>query len=275
MSKFKIDEYIDKFICFEKADVKRYLDNKEFDLLTSLVKKIKNVGGEKSENSYICIPRNLDCANKIIDLLKNDVEKEIVAFIGRQGSGKDYQCNHLVKKHGFKKLAFADALRDIAFTIFDLDQEIAMKHYDILKSYYCVEFMDHDNEDNLWQHKQLNFRQILENLGTQGIRKYDNDFWCRCLIKDIRDNNYKKVCISDMRFLNEYNTLRAFAEENDYEFTVYFCDYRSSRYVEDNTHESAMMGNFFAEKGYKDMTKISLSDMDEYKKTINTKNKSK
>ena len=64
--------------------------------------------------------------------------KEIVAFIGRAGSGKDYQCNLL----GYKKVAFADALRDIAFSSLNLDPDISLKHYESLKSTNCIEIVD-------------------------------------------------------------------------------------------------------------------------------------
>ena len=187
-------------------------------------------------------------------------DKQIKAFIGRAGSGKDYQCK-LLEEKGFKHLAFADALRDIAFTIFDLDQEIAMEHYDILKSSSCVEFKDYDNKHSLWQHKQLNFRQILENLGTQGIRKYDEDFWIRCITNQIEKNNYEQVCISDMRYANEFLKIKEWCEEHGYEFTCTFCDYHSDRYQEINTHESALLSNWLCEQGYKDLQELTEKDI--------------
>ena len=45
------------------------------------------------------------------------MKREVIAFIGRQGSGKSYQSNKLVSERGFKKLSFADPLREIAFNV--------------------------------------------------------------------------------------------------------------------------------------------------------------
>ena len=42
--------------------------------------------------------------------------RKIVAFAGVQGGGKDYRCQQLLKQGDYKKIAFADALRKIAFT---------------------------------------------------------------------------------------------------------------------------------------------------------------
>lgn len=197
----------------------------------------------------------------------------IIAFIGRAGAGKDYQCSKLVEQ-GYVKLAFADALRDIAYTSLDI-KDRSSEHYDKLKANNCIQVADSFNEEINGSldtccpiGHYLNFRKFLELLGTQGIRKYDNDFWCRCLIKTIQDNRYENICVSDMRFINEYNYLRDFAMDNNYDFKVIFCDYHSERYQENNTHESAQMGNYFAENGYKDLQEIKDIDMKNFYSTI-------
>jgi hypothetical protein len=197
-----------------------------------------------------------------------DDEKIIVAFFGRAGSGKDYQCN-LLQKQGYVKLAFADALRDIAYTSLGIEDRTP-EHYDNLKAHNCIGVQDSwDNSeilsiDSSSTGHYLNFRQFLERLGTQGIRKYDNDFWCRCLVKTLSDNEYKKVCISDMRFPNEYYYLKRFADKNDYKFKAVFCDYHSDRYQDNNKHESAKMSNWFANHGCKDLEEISENDVENY-----------
>ena len=67
-----------------------------------------------------------------------------------------------------------------------------------------------------------------------------------------------------MRFPNEYNITKNWCSENGYEFKCIFCDYHSDRYQENNSHESAMMGNYFATHGYSDLQEISDSDMKDY-----------
>jgi hypothetical protein len=109
---------------------------------------------------------------------------------------------------------------------------------------------------------------LLEKLGTEGIRKYDNDFWCRALVNTLKKEGCKKVCISDMRFINEFDYLKKFAEENDYNFKVIFCDYHSDRYESDNNHKSAHMGNWFAKQGFKDLEDVT-SIMNAYRQHMN------
>lgn len=190
--------------------------------------------------------------------------KKIIAFTGRAGSGKDYQCNLL---KDYKKLSFADALRDIAFSALNIPKNVGTSYYDQLKVQNCidVEVWSDSRRSKLIYQDDINFRQFLEFLGTQGIRKYDNDFWCRCLVKQINDCNYDKICISDLRFINEYEYLNDFCEQNNYDFKVIFCDYHSDRYQNNNDHESAKMSNYFAENGYKDLQELTFDDMQLFK----------
>lgn len=192
--------------------------------------------------------------------------RKIVAFAGRQGSGKDYRCQQLVKQGNFKQMAFADALRDIAFSSLGIDKEIGKAHYDDLKAINCIEVMVQDkNQEHLYQHIQMNFRKFLEFLGTEGIRKYDKDFWARALITTIdklpEDIN---VCISDLRFHNEYKFVKEYADEHGCEFEFIFCDYHSDRYQEYNPHASARLAEFLKEVGYEDGDHIKAEDMQHY-----------
>ena len=180
--------------------------------------------------------------------------KKIIAFAGRQGSGKSYRCQAL-EKSGYKNMAFADALRRIAFATLGIPYEWGMEHYDELKQTPL--------------YKNLTFRNILENLGTEGIRKYDNDFWIKCLIKDIEktpeDTN---ICISDLRFYNEYKGIKEYCDSKGYEFEFIFCDFHSERYESNNPHASARLANFLCEVGYQDGDYIKDEDMTIYINSI-------
>lgn len=244
-----------KFICINRKDILKSLNGGELYQLQQLLDKVHENIGDKH---YVCVNQDEPYAEEIWNIIKKYEQKEIIAFIGRAGAGKDYQCS-LLKEQGFKQLAFATALRKIAFNSIGLTFEEGMGQYDYLKSNDCICITLQDKEQI-----KINFRTLLELMGTQGIRKYDNDFWCKCLIKELKENNYKKVCISDMRFKNEYNYLKEFAEENDYKFKVIFCDYKSDRYQTDNNHESARMGNYFATHGYQDLQEITDNQMNEY-----------
>lgn len=178
--------------------------------------------------------------------------RTVIAYAGRQGSGKDYHCN-LLEQVGYKKLAYADALRRILFVTLGIPYEEGMAKYDELK------------KTPLYNGQTL--RNMLEHLGTEGIRYYDNDFWAKCLLVEIdKLPEGKNVCVSDLRFPNEYYTLKKYCEEKGYQFELIFCDYHSDRYVEDNNHASARMANFLKNKGYTDLMNVKESDIDEYVK---------
>lgn len=170
--------------------------------------------------------------------------REIVAFLGRAGSGKDYQCS-LLQQKGYKKIALADILREMACQTLGLDYSWAMQNYDMLK------------QTELYNGQ--NFRNILENLGSS-IREYDKDFFVNVIIKKISDDTKcKKFCISDLRYVNEATSLNDVFINDKLKFI--FCDYHSERYQNVNNHESAKLANKLYEQGYRDLQELSLLDI--------------
>lgn len=192
----------------------------------------------------------------------------IIAFIGNAGSGKDYQCSKLVEQ-GYVKLAFADALREIAFASLCIDYNQGMEHYDFLKKHDVINVFCPDGVDESQGYfRQFSFRTFLQKLGTEGIRNYDNDFWCRCMIKKIKEQQIKNICISDMRFINEYKYVRDFAIQNGYNFKVIYCNYKSDRYIESSTHASERMANWFTSQGKIDLQELNDDDFIQYEKQL-------
>lgn len=174
--------------------------------------------------------------------------RKVIAFCGFEQSGKDYSCQRLMMTMGFKKVAFADALRESAFKIIGVPYEEGMKRYEELKHTELI--------------NGLTFRNILENLGS-AIRIYDKDFWARAVVEKIKETP-RNVCISDLRYPNEYTVVQRFCEENNISFKLIFCDYKSPLYNEDNPHESAKMARFLKDRGYKDQEEVLKEDIKLY-----------
>ena len=86
-----------------------------------------------------------------------------IALTGKNGVGKDTVADYLAKTYGYRKLAFADSLRDIA----RLNGEWALTEEDL-------------GYDTAKRHPW--FRHYLIDLGTT-IRSYDPDFFVRALAK--------------------------------------------------------------------------------------------
>ena len=105
----------------------------------------------------------------------------------------------------------------------------------------------------------ITFRNILENLGA-GVRKYDKDFWVKAAIELIKSSS-KNICIDDLRYYNEYAQVKKYAEENNIDFKLIFCDYRSELYEASNSHQSAALADYLEKLGYKDQQYVEDSDM--------------
>ena len=178
----------------------------------------------------------------------NVPKRKVIAFCGFEQTGKDYSCRRLITTMGFEKVAFADALREVAFNITGFPIEEGMVKYEDLKKTELI--------------NGLTFRNILENLGSS-IRKYDKDFWAKTVIVKIKET-YKNVCISDLRYRNEYIVLKKFCDANDIEFQLVFCDYKSNGYNDKNPHESAKLARYLKDIGYEDQDIVKHEDIIAY-----------
>ena len=59
--------------------------------------------------------------------------RKVIAFIGVEGSGKDFSCQRLLMTKGFEKMAFADCLRDVAFQTIGIPYKYGIQKYEELK----------------------------------------------------------------------------------------------------------------------------------------------
>ena len=174
--------------------------------------------------------------------------RKVRAFCGFEQSGKSYSAKRLIMTRKFKHIAFADTLRDCAFHTIGMNFEEGMQQYEDLKKTKLI--------------NNLTFRNILENLGS-AIRKYDKDFWAKAVLKYISacsDN----VCISDLRYTNEYWIVKKYCEENGIDFKLVFCDYHSEGYRDDNPHESAQLARYLKDLGYEDQEYVREEDIEAY-----------
>lgn len=122
----------------------------------------------------------------------------------KKHSGKDFCADYLVKKHGFRKLAFANPLKEACKKIFNFTDEQLYGH---LKETPCP----------YWGFTP---RWAMQKIGTELFRNHFGDLlledkyctkeearalWVRCVQREIQltKPNYKGVVISDLRFENE------------------------------------------------------------------------
>jgi len=122
----------------------------------------------------------------------------VIGFIGKRGCGKDTAAAHLIEKHGFKRLAFADALY----------QEVS-GHYGV-----PIEFLQ-ARETKEQPNLVLDGRPVLSSksprqaLQDWGMLRRETDplYWIKKVTDKIRSEPGKYI-VTDVRFKNELNAIR-------------------------------------------------------------------
>jgi hypothetical protein len=135
----------------------------------------------------------------------------ILGLSGIARSGKDTVGNYLVEHHGFKKLAFADRMREMAFAIdpvvaYDKFQIQTLGNEEVSTAVIPVHFMELVNNVGYDESKDNpEVRRFLQRLGTEAGRNiWGDDFWTN-VVRDkiIHEGRFDRWVITDTRFRNE------------------------------------------------------------------------
>lgn len=130
----------------------------------------------------------------------------IIGIQGLIGSGKDTIANYLVEQYGFKRIAFADKLKDILSVMFGWDRKLI--EGDTPASRLWRNQIDH------WWASKLNIpdftpRMALQQIGTDLIRNhFHSDFWIIQVEKELEQNPNTNFVVCDLRFENEIESIR-------------------------------------------------------------------
>jgi len=130
----------------------------------------------------------------------------IIGIQGLIGSGKDTIGNYLVQQYGFKRIAFADKLKDILSVMFGWDRKLL--EGDTTESRNWRNQIDH------WWASKLNIpdftpRVALQKVGTDLIRNhFHSEFWIIQVEKELEQNPNTNFVVCDLRFENEIESLR-------------------------------------------------------------------
>lgn len=121
------------------------------------------------------------------------MEKIILGLVGRKQVGKDTVADYLIEHENFTQIAFADTLREVAYGTNPLVSVDPPLYYaDVIDSVgYEAGKRDYPE-----------FRRFLQNLGTNGIRRVEPDFWIKHAINRIQETP-GHVVVTDVRFPNE------------------------------------------------------------------------
>ena len=127
-------------------------------------------------------------------------QQRIIGIIGAIGSGKDTIADYLIEAHGFKKASFARRVKDAAAAVFGWDRELLEGSTRESREW-------REQVDPFWG---LSPRVALQKIGTEMFRTHiRDDIWVRALEKDLAAEPAQNFVITDCRFQNEIDTIRA------------------------------------------------------------------
>lgn len=132
---------------------------------------------------------------------------QIIALSGFARSGKDETAKVLVEEFGFQQVAFADKLREMLYA---LDPIVGHYYYDKNPSLLTVQ--DIIDKHGWGGYKETEFgaeiRRLLQRLGTEAGRQTLWDtIWIDAALTGLAPD--AKVVVSDARFFNEFDAVRA------------------------------------------------------------------
>lgn len=124
----------------------------------------------------------------------------IIGLSGYAQVGKDTVANHLVEKHGFVKVSFADPIRE---ALYKLDPKIRVEE---MVGVSLANAVDHMGWESVKQMSE-DAREMLQRLGTEvGREMFGEDFWVNQGL--LRAKEHANVVFADTRFENEANAIR-------------------------------------------------------------------
>lgn len=136
----------------------------------------------------------------------------IIGLTGRKQAGKDTTALSLIEQNGFKRLAFADAVKDIV-QILNPIINVSINEDGEAEALHVVDALATGmNLDEIKETYQL-YRNFMTALATDSVRKYDPEFWIKIVLNQLDDPNGRYV-ITDVRFPNEAFALRGRADDS-------------------------------------------------------------
>ena len=120
----------------------------------------------------------------------------IIGVSGRKRSGKDTFAKRLIEAHGFRRESFADPLRDMAYALNPLVDDVG-------RLAGVVDAIGWERAKD--EHPEI--RRLLQRLGTEAGRKVlGKNIWVDTAMRKTADGEL--VVFTDCRFTNEADAIR-------------------------------------------------------------------
>jgi len=122
----------------------------------------------------------------------------IIGLAGKFGAGKDAVADVLVERFGFRKLSFAEPLRQ------ECAEAIETRQYPDVIPDYLRENLKCLEPKQVWEKPtKPSTRELLQLWGTNFRRAADPDYWVRKTAEEILRSPDANIVLSDVRFPNE------------------------------------------------------------------------
>lgn len=122
----------------------------------------------------------------------------LIGLTGYAQSGKDTLASILVEKYGYRRIAFADKIREF---LYDMNPQIQVG-YDIMSNVRLL--VDSQGWDKTKQLPQV--RKLLQDLGVSARNIFGEDFWITQALGSVDPN--EKIVVTDVRFINEADYIK-------------------------------------------------------------------
>lgn len=163
--------------------------------------------------------------------------RKIIGFTGRMHSGKDTAGEYLCCTHGFRRFAFADALKRGVQAMAGFTPEQCWGEAK-------------DSVDDFWG---VTPRQMLQEVGTFMRDNYRDDFWACRLEKYAQENPDHDITVTDVRFPNEVDLIhrlggkvvRVWRRETMQEIVQHVSEQQSFDNVDAVIHNDSSFGELY------------------------------
>lgn len=184
-------------------------------------------------------------------------KKNLIVFLGLKNCGKDYNSQPYLEM-GFKKISFADPLREMVWSILDYTPNKELNYDDFKKSDTILK--------KSWfkKIKITTGRKILQNAGSVIKRMFGETIWADLWVKSVLDSD-TDVCCTDCRFTYEVEKALSLSRKGYNVSFIWVC-YGKANFDEilKDKHESELLSQFI----YYNQEKYGLHDLCEIKPKV-------
>lgn len=129
---------------------------------------------------------------------------EVIGLSGWARVGKDTVAARLVEKHGYKRMSFADPMRE---ALYRLNPEIDVDSYSMNLA-TAVDLMGWETLKSV----SSSIRGLMQRMGTEvGREMFGENFWVDTALDSVEDGS--KIVFADVRFPNEADAIKALGGE--------------------------------------------------------------